>query len=77
MEAAGVVCTARNSILVRYQIPTTTRVDTSGDRAINLELLTTAILNHWKHLEIDPTAFILNELNKSQAQNERGFTYLY
>lgn len=40
----------------------------SGARAINLELLTTAIFSPWKPLDIDPQAIALNE---------RGFAYLY
>ena len=49
----------------------------SGDRAINLELLTTAILSHWKPLDIDPQTIALNELKRIQAQNEHGFAYMY
>lgn len=48
-----------------------------GDGAKHLELLTTAILQHWKPIDFDPNALILNELNISQAQNERGFAYVY
>ncbi len=45
--------------------------------ATDLELLTTAILSHWKSPEIDWEKVVLNELNKGKAESGMGFQYYY
>ncbi len=45
--------------------------------AIDFELLTTAILSHWKPLEIDWEKVVLSQLNWGQAESGMGFKYYY
>ncbi len=45
--------------------------------APDLELLTIAILSHWKSPEINWEKVLLSELNKRQAESGMGFQYYY
>ena len=45
--------------------------------ATNLELLTTAILSHWKSPEIELDNIALSEINENQSKSGVGFQYYY
>ena len=48
------------------------------EEAIDLELLTDAILSHWKPLkEMNFDTILLDKNNIYQAQNEGGYNYYY
>ena len=45
--------------------------------ANNLELVTEAILSHWKLIDFDEKLLILNTANRYQDTNSMGFIYSY
>ena len=46
-------------------------------QATNYELLTKAILSHWKSPEIDLSNILLSKQNEDKSESERGFQYYY
>ena len=45
--------------------------------ANNLELVTEAILSHWKLINFDEKSIVLNPNNVFQDRNSMGFVYSY